>query len=316
MASEHDCLEPELQRFINHNASVETMNTPSKQDLDNLFSPMYEEYFEKKFSDTPINYAAQPTQIHEDSPSISLIIVDEHKAPPIFVPYNPPSHEEIESSTMTLELSNVKNFHQIQPSTHIWTKDHPLDQVIGDPSKPVMTRQRLYTDSEFGNSFYDQKDTPKSSAPKRSTMIHFRLPERRSTRLTPPVQVPTVEKEDEMILQDTLQVSLAKHKSREEQEARENVELVNKHLASEEIEKLVEGSENVIDDSLPPKNDEPQIPDTRLEPRSDKESPEVEKTNDEEVKVTNVVIHISVNKEEKELSEESHSILLLIISKK
>ncbi|GKA67221.1 hypothetical protein Tco_0767029 [Tanacetum coccineum] len=38
----------------------------------------------------------------------------------------------------------------------------------------------------------------------------------------------------------------------------------------------------MIDDSLPPGNDEPQIPDTRLEPRSDKESPEVEITNDEE----------------------------------
>ncbi|GJZ10556.1 retrovirus-related pol polyprotein from transposon TNT 1-94 [Tanacetum coccineum] len=180
MASEHDCLEPELQRFINHNSSAETMNTPSKEDLDNLFGPMYEEYFEKKFSDTPINSAAQPTQIHEDSPSTSSIIVDEHEAPPIvttsdeqtspislteadefnqedsadfdgnsqFVPYNPPSHEEIESSTTTLEPSNVQNFHQVQPSTHIWTKDHPLDQVIGDPSKPVMTRQRLHTDSE------------------------------------------------------------------------------------------------------------------------------------------------------------------------
>ncbi|GJU21015.1 hypothetical protein Tco_1154357 [Tanacetum coccineum] len=58
----------------------------------------------------------------------------------LFVPYNPLSHEEIESSTMALEPSNVKNFHQVQPSTHIWTKDHPLDQVIGDPSKPFMTR--------------------------------------------------------------------------------------------------------------------------------------------------------------------------------
>ncbi|GJT20272.1 retrovirus-related pol polyprotein from transposon TNT 1-94 [Tanacetum coccineum] len=49
---------------------------------------------------------------------------------------------------LALEPSNVQNFHQVQPSTHIWTKDHPLDQVIGDPSKPVMTRQRLHTDSE------------------------------------------------------------------------------------------------------------------------------------------------------------------------
>ncbi|GKE55556.1 integrase, catalytic region, zinc finger, CCHC-type containing protein, partial [Tanacetum coccineum] len=83
MAYEHDCLEPELQRFINHNSSAEIMNSPSKEDLDNLFDPMYEEYFKKKFSDTPINFVAQPTQIHEDSPSTSLIIVDEHEAPPI-----------------------------------------------------------------------------------------------------------------------------------------------------------------------------------------------------------------------------------------
>ncbi|GJR08488.1 hypothetical protein Tco_0791140 [Tanacetum coccineum] len=133
------------------------------------------------------------------------------------------------------------------------------------------------------------------------------LPEsyaRRSTRLTPLVPVSNVEKVDEIILQDTLQVSLAEDKSQEEQEARENVELVNKHLASEEIEKLVEGSENVIDDSLPPRNDEPQIPDTRLEPQSDKESLEVESTNDEEVEVTNVVIPVNVNEEEDEITDE------------
>ncbi|GJX60536.1 retrovirus-related pol polyprotein from transposon TNT 1-94 [Tanacetum coccineum] len=60
----------------------------------------------------------------------------------------PQIHKEIESSTAALEQSNVQNFHQVQPSTHIWIKDHPLDQVIGDLSKPVMTRQRLLTDSE------------------------------------------------------------------------------------------------------------------------------------------------------------------------
>ncbi|GJZ27731.1 retrovirus-related pol polyprotein from transposon TNT 1-94 [Tanacetum coccineum] len=40
MASEHDCLEPELQRFINHNSSAEEMNTPSKEDFNNLFGPI------------------------------------------------------------------------------------------------------------------------------------------------------------------------------------------------------------------------------------------------------------------------------------
>ncbi|GJU03765.1 hypothetical protein Tco_1114103 [Tanacetum coccineum] len=98
---------------------------------------------------------------------------------------------------------------------------------------------------------------------------------RQSARLTPPVPVPSVEKADEMILQDMIQVSLAEHKSREEQEARENMALVYEHLAAEEIEKLVEDPEN-IDDSSPPRHDDTSIPDTRLEPRSDKESPEVE----------------------------------------
>ncbi|GJW44880.1 hypothetical protein Tco_0073679 [Tanacetum coccineum] len=130
-------------------------------------------------------------------------------------------------------------------------------------------------------------DQTESSAPKRSTVICFHLPERRSTRLTPPAPVPTVDKADEMILQDTLQVSLAEHKSREEQEARENVELVNEHLAFEEIEKIVEGSENVIDDSSTLRNDNINIPGTRLEPRSDKESPKVEITNDKEVELNN-----------------------------
>ncbi|GJR85986.1 retrovirus-related pol polyprotein from transposon TNT 1-94 [Tanacetum coccineum] len=47
MASEHDCLEPMFQRFNNNTSSADTMNTLSKEDLDNLFGPMLEEYFEK-----------------------------------------------------------------------------------------------------------------------------------------------------------------------------------------------------------------------------------------------------------------------------
>ncbi|GKC27650.1 hypothetical protein Tco_1034944 [Tanacetum coccineum] len=71
---------------------------------------------------------------------------------------------------------------------------------------------------------------------------------------------------------------------------------------------MMEGSENVIDDSLPPRNDEPNIPGTRLEPRSDKESPEVEITNDEEVEITNVVIPVNVNEEEEEITDEVYEL--------
>ncbi|GJS85036.1 hypothetical protein Tco_0751577 [Tanacetum coccineum] len=135
-------------------------------------------------------------------------------------------------------------------------------------------------------------------------MIHFRLPSRQSARLTPPIPVPTAEKADEMILQDMLQVSLAKQKSREEQEARENVALVYEHLAAEEIDKLV-------DDSSPLRHDDTSIPGTRLEPRSDKESPKVEIIQEKEEETTkdtevepDIVIPVNVDDEEDEITDE------------
>ncbi|GKF98410.1 hypothetical protein Tco_0297193 [Tanacetum coccineum] len=59
-----------------------------------------------------------------------------------------------------------------------------------------------------------------------------------------------MDKVDEMILQDTLQVSLAEHKSREEQDARENMAPVDEHLASEEIEKMLDVQELLSFDRL------------------------------------------------------------------
>ncbi|GJS07507.1 hypothetical protein Tco_0364303 [Tanacetum coccineum] len=50
------------------------------------------------------------------------------------------------------------------------------------------------------------------------------------------------------------------------------------------------------------------FPDTRLEPRSDKESPEVEITNNEEVEITNVVIPVNVNEEEEEITDEVYEL--------
>ncbi|GJZ39327.1 retrovirus-related pol polyprotein from transposon TNT 1-94 [Tanacetum coccineum] len=198
------------------------------------------------------------------------------------------------------EMKHTKHYRMY---AELFGLDVPLNQ-----SQPTESTQGTHKTPSAPISPNPKMDTAESSAPKRSTVIRFRLPKKRSTRLTPPAPVPTVDKADEMILQNTLQVSLAEHKSREEQEARENVELVNKHLASEEIEKMIEGSENVIDDSLPPRNDEPKIPDTRLEPKSDKEIPEVEITNDEEVEITNVVIPINVNEEEDEITDEVYEL--------
>nr|GEX64783.1 hypothetical protein [Tanacetum cinerariifolium] len=115
--------------------------------------------------------------------------------------------------------------------------------------------------------------------------------------------IPTIDKADELILQDTLQVSLVKHKSRQEKEARENAALVEEHLASVEFKKIVEGQENVIDDGSILRNAEHNNLGTRLEPRSDKESPEVE--------FTDVVIPVNVydtEEEEDEITDEVYKL--------
>ncbi|GJX38670.1 hypothetical protein Tco_0251973 [Tanacetum coccineum] len=109
--------------------------------------------------------------------------------------------------------------------------------------------------------------------------------------------------------------------------------LVDEHLASEEIEKMVDGKENVVDDSSIPRNDESNIPDTKIEPRSKKESPEVEITKDKKVEITkdkeeeitkdkeveitketlvvditNVVIPVNVNDEDEEITNEVYEL--------
>ncbi|GKG26246.1 hypothetical protein Tco_0399392, partial [Tanacetum coccineum] len=120
--------------------------------------------------------------------------------------------------------------------TKVFGIDIPLTQ--SQPTESTHGTPRTTSAPRLPNP---DKEVVEPSALRRATMIRLRLPERRSTRLTPPALVPTVDKAYETILQDTLQVSLAKHKSGEEQEARENVALVDEHLASEEIEKMVEG---------------------------------------------------------------------------
>ncbi|GJU51452.1 hypothetical protein Tco_1221007 [Tanacetum coccineum] len=70
--------------FLKHDDSLaESMNTPSKEDLDNLFGPMYEEYFEKRSSEVSINSVAKQVHNHEDSPLTSSVIIEDHEIPPI-----------------------------------------------------------------------------------------------------------------------------------------------------------------------------------------------------------------------------------------
>nr|GEX39616.1 Gag-Pol polyprotein [Tanacetum cinerariifolium] len=59
------------------------------------------------------------------------------------------TQEVAESSSHNIGDSNVPTFNQPQVSEYRWTKDHPLEQVCGNPSRPVQTRRQLETDPEM-----------------------------------------------------------------------------------------------------------------------------------------------------------------------
>ncbi|GKC68264.1 retrovirus-related pol polyprotein from transposon TNT 1-94 [Tanacetum coccineum] len=123
-----------------------------KTDLDNLFGLLYEEYYATSPPEVSDNSAAN-TLDNEDTSSSSSIVVEEDEAPQIVSL----SAEQVASEPNTLLFNenaddldplNMYEFHQIHRSTDKCTKNHPIEQVIDDPSKPIMTRHRPHTDAE------------------------------------------------------------------------------------------------------------------------------------------------------------------------
>nr|GEW85145.1 Gag-Pol polyprotein [Tanacetum cinerariifolium] len=64
-------------------------------------------------------------------------------------PFCTPVREVAESSSRNIGNSNRHTFNQPQHFEYRWAKDHPLEQVRGNPSKPVQTRRQLATDPEM-----------------------------------------------------------------------------------------------------------------------------------------------------------------------
>nr|GEW65289.1 hypothetical protein [Tanacetum cinerariifolium] len=54
-----------------------------------------------------------------------------------------------ETSSRHVDSSNMHTFYQRYPSEHRWTKDHPLEKVIGNPLQSVRTRRQLESDAEM-----------------------------------------------------------------------------------------------------------------------------------------------------------------------
>ncbi|GKE06977.1 retrovirus-related pol polyprotein from transposon TNT 1-94 [Tanacetum coccineum] len=58
-------------------------------------------------------------------------------------------HEQGETSSQYVDSSNMHTFYQRHPFEHRWTRNHPLEKVIGNPSQSIRTRHHLETDGEI-----------------------------------------------------------------------------------------------------------------------------------------------------------------------
>nr|GEY61935.1 reverse transcriptase domain-containing protein [Tanacetum cinerariifolium] len=179
MALNHDSLSPANQRQANVPQADRTVTTSNELDL--LFSPMFDELLNgssKVVSKSSAVSAADAPNQRQHTP-----LLNNHTTPaptcqvPTLVPtvssseninqaetyaenaqladdefiniFFTPVQDQGETSMRHVDSSNMHTFYQRYPSDHRWTKDHLLEQVIGNPSHSVRTRRQLESDAEM-----------------------------------------------------------------------------------------------------------------------------------------------------------------------
>nr|GFC19463.1 hypothetical protein [Tanacetum cinerariifolium] len=180
MALEHGSLSPgrKCQENVSHGDKTGT----TTNELDLLFSPMFDELLngsskvvcksfavsaadapnERQQPTTPLNNHITPTPTCQN-PSITTSVMsneninqaephaenDEVADDEFINIFSTPVQDQGETSSRHVDSSNMHTFYQRYPSKQRWKKDHPLEQVIGNPSQSVRTRCQLESDAEM-----------------------------------------------------------------------------------------------------------------------------------------------------------------------
>nr|GFB26952.1 hypothetical protein [Tanacetum cinerariifolium] len=179
-ALKHDSLSPgrKCQENVSHGDKTGT----TSNELDMLFSPMFDELLngssnvvskssaistadapnQRQQCTTPLNNHTTPAPTCQ-TPSIAPTVIsseninqaephakNDQVADDEFINiFSTPVQDQREMSSRHVDSSNMHTFYQRYPSEHRWTKDHPLEQVIGNPSQSIRTRRQLESDAEM-----------------------------------------------------------------------------------------------------------------------------------------------------------------------
>nr|GFB97113.1 hypothetical protein [Tanacetum cinerariifolium] len=180
MALNHDRLSPAYQR--QENVTQADMTVTTSNELDLLFSPMFDELLngsskvvskssavsatdapnQRQHNTTPLHIHTTPAptcQIPTLAPTVisseninqaETYAKNDQVADDEFINiFSTPIQDQGETSSRHVDSSNMHTFYQRYPSEHRWTKDHPLEQVIGNPSQSVRTIRQLELDAEM-----------------------------------------------------------------------------------------------------------------------------------------------------------------------
>ncbi|GKA19420.1 RNA-directed DNA polymerase, eukaryota, reverse transcriptase zinc-binding domain protein [Tanacetum coccineum] len=152
-------------------SQADLIDTSSRHELELLFSPMYDEYFNRGNQSVCMPSVVSGLQQQDISPTLNIQYTSEPSIPSTnfnteknnnnqavnaqfnvkeFInPFCTPVHEVVESFSRNVDLSYMHTFYQRHRFDNHWTKDHPLEQIHGNPSKPMQTRRQLATYPEM-----------------------------------------------------------------------------------------------------------------------------------------------------------------------
>ncbi|GJX54940.1 retrovirus-related pol polyprotein from transposon TNT 1-94 [Tanacetum coccineum] len=150
---------------------TDLIDTSSRHELELLFSPMYDEYFNRGNQSVCMPSVVSGLQQQDISPTLNIQHTSKPSIPSTnfnaeknnnnqavnaqfnvkeFInPFCTPVHEVVESFSRNVDLSYMHTFYQRHRFDNHWTKDHPLEQIHGNPSKPMQTRRQLATYPEM-----------------------------------------------------------------------------------------------------------------------------------------------------------------------
>ncbi|GJS39476.1 retrovirus-related pol polyprotein from transposon TNT 1-94 [Tanacetum coccineum] len=130
----------------------------SQQGLEFLFSPLLEEYY------NPAHGHAEDNN-NDQAPNASFQEAE------FINPFCTRVQEIGEPSSRNIDNTDV---HSFQPQSHDyrWTRDHPLEQVHGNPTMPVQTRRQLATDPKmYMFALTNKKDEDQTVIHNKSTIV-------------------------------------------------------------------------------------------------------------------------------------------------